>query len=123
MIENAIPVLPVSDLPASLQFYVKELGFQVDWGGEPGAKVASVSRDGCPIMLSQSLAPAGGAWVWLGVQDASLFDQLRSRGVRVVQEPCNDSWAYEMKFADPDGNVLWLGTEPRTDLPLLDASD
>jgi hypothetical protein len=31
----------------------------------------------------------------------------------------NFSWAYEMKFADPDGNVLWLGTEPKTDVPFV----
>jgi hypothetical protein len=25
-----------------------------------------------------------------------------------------------MKFADIDGNVLWLGTEPKADLPFED---
>lgn len=121
MIENATPVLPVSDLSASLRFYVDRLGFTVDWGGAPGAMVTSVSCDGCPIMLSQLLAPAGGAWVWIGVEESSVFDEFRARGVPVVQEPRNQPWAYEVKFADPDGNVLWLGAEPRQDMPFFSA--
>ena len=34
-----------------------------------------------------------------------------------MQEPENWNWGYEMKIADPDGNVLWLATSPREDLP------
>jgi hypothetical protein len=34
-------------------------------------------------------------------------------GVTVLQEPENHPWAYDMKIQDFDGNVLWLGTEPK----------
>jgi predicted lactoylglutathione lyase len=43
------------------------------------------------------------------------------RGVEVLQPPKNYSWAYEMKFRDIDGNVLWLGTESKKDIPVDDA--
>jgi catechol 2,3-dioxygenase-like lactoylglutathione lyase family enzyme len=119
-VECTIPVLPVRDLPASLAFYTAVLGFSRDWGGDPGDMIASVSRDGCPIMLSQREAGFTPSWVWIGLDNAMLFDEWQMGGVPVVQEPRNFSWAYEMKFADPDGNILWLGTEARTDLPLLD---
>jgi catechol 2,3-dioxygenase-like lactoylglutathione lyase family enzyme len=117
-VECTIPVLPVRDLARSIAFYTGTLGFKVDWGGETGSLIASVSRDGCNIMLSQFLGDSGGGWVWIGLEDDSLFETYRSKGVKVRQEPQNWSWAYEMKFEDPDGNVLWLGTEPRKDLPL-----
>ncbi len=53
-IECTIPVLPVSDLARSIQFYTETLGFKLDWGGEKnGSLICSVSRDGCAIMLSQ----------------------------------------------------------------------
>jgi predicted lactoylglutathione lyase len=70
-------------------------------------------------MLSQSNAKASAIWVWIGLEDASLFDELTAKGVRVFQKPQNHPWAYEMKFEDIDGNVLWFGTEPRKDLPFF----
>ncbi|MCF7689196.1 MAG: VOC family protein [Cephaloticoccus sp.] len=113
-VECTIPVLPVSNLQRSLRYYNEVLGFGTDWCGEV---VGSVSRDGHAVMLSQALSETTRNWVWIGLHDATLFDEWRSRGVKVKQEPQNHEWAYEMKFEDPDGNVLWLGTEPREDLP------
>jgi hypothetical protein len=52
--------------------------------------------------------------------------QIEGLGVtltKVRQEPKNYSWAYEMKFEDIDGNVRWLGTEPKSDIPLEDKRD
>ncbi|MFO0905988.1 MAG: VOC family protein [Pirellulales bacterium] len=118
IVENTIPVLPVRELEASVAFYVDTLGFKLDWGGAEGDRICSVSRDGCSIMLSQTEQIGSPAWVWIGLEDDSLFHTYRSRGVRVVQEPRNYSWAYEMKFADIDGNILWLGTEPKLDMPV-----
>lgn len=115
-IECTIPVLPVTDLKRAIKFYTDELGFKLDW--ESGV-IGSVSRDECHIMLSETIKTSG-AWVWIGLDDDSLFHEFRRKGVAVLQEPRNFSWAYEMKFADIDGNVLWLGTERRTDLPIAD---
>lgn len=114
-IECTIPILPVRDLARSVAFYTGPLGFKLDWGGEEGSRICSVSRDGCAIMLSQRDTIAEPAWVWIGCEDESLFETWRSNGVKVHQEPKNFIWAYEMKFEDLDGNFLWLGTEPRRD--------
>lgn len=35
-------------------------------------------------------------------------------GAEVLEPLANKHWAYEMTIADPDGNVLWLGDEPRS---------
>ena len=114
---NTIPVLPVRDLKRSIQFYTETLGFSLQWEGDG---ICSVARDGCPIMLDQGPRSGSGVWVWIGLQDDTLLKVYRSRGVKVRQEPRNHSWAYEAKFEDLDGNVLWLGTGPRDDLPLED---
>ena len=116
-VENTIPVLPVKDLSESIRFYTEVLGFKLDFST---AKVASVSRDGCGIMLDALRDQAGASWVWIGVRDAAVFDDYRQKGVKVFQEPRNHPWAYEMKFEDMDGNVLWLGTESRSDLPFAE---
>jgi predicted lactoylglutathione lyase len=108
-IECTIPVMAVRDLSRSVAFYTQSVGFKLDWGGEAGSR-----------MLSQRDAIAEPAWVMIGLEDESLFETWKSNGVKVLQEPRNCTWAYEMKFEDPDGNVLWLGTEPWRDEPFED---
>ncbi|MEZ5045289.1 MAG: VOC family protein [Saprospiraceae bacterium] len=115
-VENTIPVLPVRNLKDSINYYVDVLGFKVDW---KGAAVGSVSRDGCSIMLSELTNASAPGWVWIGLQDATLFEEFKRKGVRVYQEPLNYDWGYEMKFQDLDANVLWLATSPREDLPMI----
>jgi len=59
-----------------------------------------------------------GTWAWIGVENvAALFEEYRSTGARILHEPRNFPWAYEMKVADPDGHVLRFGSEPREDIP------
>ena len=118
-VECTIPVLPVRSLTRSIRFYTEKLGFTLDWRG---TVVCSVSRDDRPIMLRQrsrgeKTAPV---WVWIGLSSDRLFASYRRKRVEVIQEPQNHTWAYEMRFADPDGNVLWLGTEQKKNLPLDD---
>lgn len=116
-VECTIPILPVGDLDRSMQFYTETLGFKLDWRSGP---VCSVSRDGHALMLMHRTEKVEPAWVWIGLESDALFHLYRENGVRVRQEPLNWSWAYEMKFEDPDGNVLWLGTEPRENMPKQD---
>jgi predicted lactoylglutathione lyase len=122
LVENTIPVLGVSDMEQSIRFYTQTLEFELDWGGGDHDSIGSISKDGHSIMLlEQEAGKTGtGTWVWIGMEDDSLFELYKSRGVKIVQEPINRAWAYEMKIADPDGNVLWLGTGPKKDIPLVD---
>jgi catechol 2,3-dioxygenase-like lactoylglutathione lyase family enzyme len=116
-VECIIPLLPVADLDASVEFYTRKLGFSLDWRSDP---VCSLSRDGCHVMLSERDKGGGAGWVWIGLETDALFREFEMQGVPILQRPRNFSWAYEMKFSDPDGNVLRLGTECRADLPMED---
>lgn len=120
-IECINPILSVRDLAVSLDFYENVLGFRrADWVAE-GAAFGSVSRDGCTIYLAQRAQGQPGTRVWVGVDGADeVFEEIRSRGARILQEPTNYSWAFEMKVEDPDGHVLRFGAEPKADRPLVD---
>jgi predicted lactoylglutathione lyase len=119
-VECIIPILRVKSLSASIAFYVQVLGFQVDWGGD-AIGIASVSRDGRPIMLCQGEQGQPGTWIWMGVEDAeTIYRDCIARGAAIRQAPTNYSWAYEMRIEDPDGHVLRIGSEPKTDRPLND---
>jgi len=59
-----------------------------------------------------------GSWVWIGVEDAeALFREYQAKGANVRNPPTNYEWAYEMQIEDLDGNVLRLGSEPKSDQP------
>ncbi len=113
-VENTIPVLPSKDLKASKAFYSERLGFKVDWGDSDEDTVCQVSRDGCRIMLIKESQLKAPACVWIGLESDRLFAEYRDAGVSVLQEPVNRPWAYEMRILDIDGNILWLGTEPKS---------
>lgn len=114
--ECVAPILRVKSVRAAIDYYVGVLGFQLDWGS--GGLFASVSRNRCPIFLSEGDQGHPGTWVWIGVNDvAALEQEYRAAGARIRHPPTNYPWAYEMQVEDPDGNVLRFGSEPITGQP------
>jgi hypothetical protein len=57
----------VRDLHASIDYYLIQLGFKLNW---EAPNVAEVSRDRCGIMLSEGDQGNPGSWLWIGVGDA-----------------------------------------------------
>src|ERR1700710_1260944 len=92
--ENSQPILRVEHMQTALDFYVGKLGFRnADWGGP---EFTSVNRDRAGIYLCQGSQGRGGAWVWIGVEDAgALHTQYEAAGVKIVMPPTNFAWAYE----------------------------
>ena len=81
-----------------------------------------MSRDGAGIYLCQGAQGVPGTWVWVGMGDvAKLYEAYRAGGASIRGEPQNYPWAYEMQVVDPDNHVLRFGSEPRADLPFVDA--
>jgi catechol 2,3-dioxygenase-like lactoylglutathione lyase family enzyme len=114
--EGVTPILRVSSLTASVDYYVQKLGFKIDW---QGPYFLSVSRGRCHIFLSEGDQGNPGGWVWIGVDDAdALFEEYRASGAEIRHPPTNYEWAYEMQVEDPDGNIVRLGSEPKEDQPI-----
>ncbi len=114
----ARPVLHVTDVEASVRFYVDSLGFAVAWRHEHEGKliVAQVERNGCALILDCNLSETAGNGTmfvsldpqpWSKEAQASALDALRAefadRGVPVK----DGQWGYRVVMvADPDGNTL-----------------
>jgi len=110
-LEGVTPVLRVTDTAASIDYYVRVLGFELNW--QQGSFV-SVSRDRCHLFLCQGDQGHPGTWVWIGVGDAEkLHEEYKASGAKIRNPPNNFPWAYEMQVEDPDGNVLRMGSEPK----------
>ncbi|HTK95995.1 MAG TPA: glyoxalase superfamily protein [Terriglobales bacterium] len=109
--ECVFPILRVKNMKRSLKYYLNKLGFKLDFGGPGG--FASVSRDKCAICLAEGDQGHLGGWVWIGVKDtAALHQELKAKGAKIANPPTNFPWALEMQVADPDGNILRMGSEP-----------
>ncbi len=125
----ARPVLHVTDVEASLRFYMNQLGFTSPWryDEEGRARVAQVDRQGCALILSdQWPQKVGKALMFIsfnvepptpeaqtGAVDA-LRAELEAKGVLVK----DGSWGYRLLVVDdPDGNQLFFNypAEPAAD--------
>ena len=111
-IENTIPVLSVSNMEQSVDFYLHSLGFKVDWGNPEQDAICSISRDGHCIMLSLDAEISAPSCIWIGLETDLLISECMTKNIEILQNPTNNPWAYDMKIEDIDGNVLWLGAEP-----------
>ena len=110
------PVFRVASIDASIDYYVRVLGFTVDF--RDAGVLASVSRDRVGIFLAERDQGSQGTWVWIGVSDVDrLFDEYRRTGATIRQPPTNFAWACEMQVEDLDGHVLRFGSDPKEGVP------
>ena len=113
-------VLHVTDVVASLRFYVDRLGFTSPWRHEEGGKllVAQVDRQGCAIILSNQWPEKVGKglmFISLNVEpdtpkaQIEALDALRTE-FETKGAPVKDgSWGYRLLVVeDPDGNQLYF---------------
>jgi uncharacterized glyoxalase superfamily protein PhnB len=111
----AATVFSVTNLDASLKFYVDVLGFTEDFrfGEYAGIKHGNVS-----IHLSQNhtdMRPPGSGAVYIFCDEVDdFYQEITAKGVKTTSEP--KDYAYGMRdflSYDPDGNQVSFGTESR----------
>lgn len=116
----ARPVLHVSDVEASIRFYVDRLGFSNPWrfGDDGRMFVTQVEREGCALIVSSQWPEKVGKgliFISLNVEPetyqgaVAALDELRTeleaRGASVR----DGEWGYRLLVVDdPDGNQLFF---------------
>jgi len=114
----ARPVLHVTDVSASIRFYVDRVGFSNPWRFEEDGKtfVAQVDRQGCALILSSQWPEKVGKgliFISLNVEpethEAAALDALRAE-LEAKGAPVTDGrWGYRLLVVeDPDGNQLYF---------------
>jgi uncharacterized glyoxalase superfamily protein PhnB len=109
-----VPMLPVKNMPASVEFY-RKLGFGVErrndeWGW------AMLCFDECRLMVDQSIHLHGGApsqaVLYLYPADIAAYHrQLQKNGLAVPELEDTFYGMTEFRLDDPDGNRLWIGQD------------
>jgi len=117
---SVTPVLRVSNVRASIEYYTGALGFEVVFlfPNAEQANFASVSRGDCGLFLSEGDQGHPGAWVWIdGVDVDAVYEEYKASGAKIRNPPTNYSWAREIQVEDLDGNVLRIGSDRKKNEP------
>jgi len=109
----AVPEIPVGNIDTAVDYYVKNLGFHLDWGDEEGG-IAGISRGNCRIFLTNTAfrephGNAGPVVIWLNLNSKDQVDELweewKKTQAQIIAEPEDKPWNLrEFTAADPDGN-------------------
>lgn len=107
-----IPMLPVRNMPASVDFY-RKLGFAVERESEEWGW-AKLRFGECCLMVDQSIQPHPGAprtsVLYLYPEDVVEYHRhVRAQGVKVPDLDVTFYGMREFRVEDPDGNRLWIG--------------
>ena len=113
----ARPVLHVTDVEASLRFYVDRLGFTSPWRYEESGRayVAQVDRQGCALILADTWPEKIGKglmFISLNAEpetQVAALDALRAELEAKGAPVKGGSWGYRLLVVDdPDGNQLFF---------------
>jgi catechol 2,3-dioxygenase-like lactoylglutathione lyase family enzyme len=113
--KSAVPVLATADIPATIDYYTRVLGFMEHFiYGEPPV-YAGIERDGVQLYLAHDPQMAAALKssnlhpdVFLWVQDVDrAFEEHKARGARIIEEPADRAWdARQYVIEDPNGYRL-----------------
>jgi catechol 2,3-dioxygenase-like lactoylglutathione lyase family enzyme len=106
--------LPVSDCLASRDWYVKNLGFKVEFENIEKGTVAIQDDDGFTIFLQKTAGKVADEKCSLTIQVKDvdqIYQQLVEAKVRFLHPPKRHFWGYGAELADPEGYVVRLWDE------------
>jgi lactoylglutathione lyase len=124
-----VPLLMVTSMKRSLDFYIDGLGFTIQnrWMPDGRLRWCWMSLGGAALMLQEAVEPSrlkmaaddilgNGAALYFQCSDAlAIYREAAARGISAVREPQVDNFAWEIFFADPDGYKINFSSP--TDLP------
>ena len=112
---SAVPEIPVNSIDKATAYYVKHLGFHMDWGDEAGG-IAGLSKGNCRVFLTNPpfrsmYGNAGSVVIWLNLNSKAEVDQLheqwKASGAKMISGPEDKPWKlHEFTVGDLDGNLL-----------------
>ena len=116
-VKHAVPFFAVSDMQASLHFYVDGLGFKMtqQWVDDEVLRWCWLELGGAALMLQQYRTEGHDSWIPEGkvgegvtidfmCEDALvIYHEAKGRGLRTKQKPFVGNGLWVVTFLDPDG--------------------
>jgi predicted enzyme related to lactoylglutathione lyase len=113
VIKNMSPQLLVADIDHSIEFYTKQLGFEIDFRYEDF--YSGIVRDGFSIHLKSGIkerkkrrenADFDVEIIFSVNGIETLYEGIFSKSVKIIQPLRDMSYGKEFYVEDPDGNIL-----------------
>jgi len=116
-VKQAVPFFAISDMQASLYFYVDGLGFKMtqQWVDDEVLRWCWLELGGAALMLQQYRTEGHDSWIPEGkvgegvtidfmCEDALvIYHEATGRGLRARQKPFVGNGLWVVTFLDPDG--------------------
>jgi predicted enzyme related to lactoylglutathione lyase len=113
-IKKMSPLLLVTDLEKSIEFYTKNLGFVLEFRYEDF--YAGIEKNGCSINLKSGTVSPGEKKIKSDNSDLDivfvidqvdhLYEDLQKKGIEIIEPLCDRPYGREFYMADPDGNIF-----------------
>jgi len=110
-----VPEIPAANVDQAAAYYVKTLGFTLDWGGDQGG-IAGISRGNCRLFITnrsfqEHYGNTGTILFWLNLDSKAEVDELfaewKAAQAKIVSAPEDKPWKLrEFLAADLDGNLI-----------------
>lgn len=117
-IKAVIPQLRTTDMASSISFYTEKLGFKVEFnyenfyvGVRTGEHLIHLKQVDEPDPSIPYVDEGGHLHLYLQTDDLRSFaDQLKTRGVEMVEDVHNTAWnTREFVIRDDQGHTLYFG--------------
>ncbi len=108
-LRQALPELPLSDVPAGIAYYQKVLGFQINHAQDD---LGVMDRDDVTLLLiARTPRHTGIGSLYAYIRDAdALHAELVARGANVLGVPVSQPWGLrDFRVLDLEGNQLTFG--------------
>jgi len=115
-LQHVIPTLRITDYDESADFYIRRLGFNLDWEHrfDAGYPVfVQISKFGYTLYLSEHAGDCQvGGLVFLYVSDVDTwYEHCVNTGIIADHPPKDQEWGNrDFRIVDPDGNTLCIAT-------------
>lgn len=109
---KGIPTLRILDYTRAIDFYIDELGFNIDWEHRFGPEepvYMQISRNGLTIHLSENSRFETGVIVFVDCKELNKFylDLNKKKNKIQLSKPAKTNWqTKQMEIEDPFGNLL-----------------
>ena len=113
--KDAMPILDVKNLEASIEYYTSKLGFTKNWDWPDDSEdktFGSVTNGEVSIFLAETAEPIHPTWVFCDVNNAdNVYKAYVEAGATIREAPNDKPWgSREFHAEDLDGNVLRIAS-------------
>ena len=108
---KSVTILYSDDIPRSLDYYTRILGFTEQWAWDDPPTFGGVVRDDVEVFFCKGDQGNPGTWFSLMVDNVDeYYKTIKDKGAEIISLPDTKPWGMrEMLVRDPDRHIIRIG--------------